>query len=413
MALEATIKDLKERRAKVWEQTKTLLDAAAGEKRDLNAEETQTYARLNAELDGLTKRAEQVQQLVEDERALAGTLDKLGVPEQRDGDAGDTTTMDEIRKWITGENGARNLDIAAGKRMGANEFRTLSKLSAGAGANTVKTSFYERLVAHMIEVSAVLQAGPTVLQTSTGEQIQVPKTTAHSTASLVAEAGTISTSEPTFGQVPLDAYKYAHLMKISSELLTDTSVDLEGYLAMQGGRAVGNALGAALVTGTGSSQPNGVATAASTGVTGATSVAGAFTFDNLMDLFYSVIAPYRSSPSCGWLVKDSTMAAIRKLKDTTGQYLWQPALTADTPDILIGKPIRTDPNVAAPALSAKSVLFGDFSQYFVRLVGGVRFERSNDFAFDSDVVTFRCIIRGDGDLVDTTGAIKAFVGAAS
>jgi HK97 family phage major capsid protein len=213
--------------------------------------------------------------------------------------------------------------------------------------------------------------------------------------------------------VPLDAYKYAMTVQVSTELVTDTSVDLLGYLAMQSGRAVGNAFGTHAITGTGSSQPNGLATAATLGVTGGAGVAGAFTFDNLIDLFFSVIAPYRNSPSCAWLMRDAALATARKLKDTNGSYLWTPAATVGAPDTILSKPVYTDPNVAAVALSARSVLFGDISQYFVRMVNGIRFERSDDFAFQNDLVTFRCILRADGDLVDTTGAVKYFIGNAA
>ena len=414
MALEAVIKDLKEKRAAAFEQAKALLEAAAGEKRDLTAEENQKYTAINADIDSLGKRAEQVEQLLADEKALDETfrkLDETPVEQRRDpAGAGDDS---ELRKWVSGQNPAPHFDVRSTRPMGTQEFRALSKLTAGAGANTVKVSFYDQLMAHLIDVAGLMQAGPTVLQTTTGEQIQVPKTTAHSTAALIAEAGTITSSDPAFGQVPLDAYKYATLFQVSSELLNDTSIDLEGYLAMQAGRALGNALGAHLITGTGTSQPNGVITAATTGVTGGAGVTGAFTADNLIDLFFSVIAPYRNSPSAAWLLKDSTLAAVRKLKDSTNQYLWQPSLQVGVPDTLLGKPTVTDPNVAAPALSAASVAFGDFSQYFVRLVNGIRFERSVDYAFNTDLVTFRAILRGDGDLVDTTGAVKKFVGNAA
>jgi HK97 family phage major capsid protein len=177
----------------------------------------------------------------------------------------------------------------------------------------------------MIEVSGILQAGPTVLQTTSGETLQVPKTTAHSTAALVSEGGTIGASDPTFGQASLGAYKYGFLIQPARELIDDTSVDLLGYLARESGRALGNAIGTAFITGTGTSQPAGIVTGATLGVTGGTAVVGAFTADNLIDLYFSVIAPYRSSPSCGWLMRDATLANVRKLKDTTNQYLWQPS----------------------------------------------------------------------------------------
>ena len=229
----------------------------------------------------------------------------------------------------------------------------------------------------------------------------------------MSEGAAIGASDPAFAKRTLGAYKYGVLIQVSSELLADTGVDLEGYLAMQAGRALGNAFGAHLVTGTGSSQPTGVITSASTGVTGGAGVTGAFTADNLIDLYFSVIAPYRNSQSCSWLMKDSTLAAVRKLKDTTNQYLWQPSVQVGVPDTLLGKPVVTDPNVAAVALSAKSVAFGDFSAYFVRQVNGVRFERSDDYAFNTDLVTFRALLRGDGLTVDQTGAIKVFTGNAA
>jgi HK97 family phage major capsid protein len=410
-AVSELIKRLQERRLNAWEQAKEIAERAAEESRDMTAEERQSWDNANTDIDAIDARVKQLvegeQRAKDAEEAFRAILDK---PEDRTAPHPSDGPSADLRSFLKGD-GGRSFEVRAGRPVGTEEFRTLSKLTAGAGANTVKTSFYDQLVAHLIEVSGILNAGPTVLNTSTGEQIQVPKTTAHSTAALTTEAASISASDPTFGQVPLDAYKYALLLQVSNELVNDTSVDLEGYIAMQAGRAVGNAFGAHAITGTGTNQPNGVVTAATLGVTGGTGVTGAFTADNLIDLFFSVIAPYRNSKSCGWLMKDATLASVRKLKDTTNQYLWQPSIQVGVPDTLLGKPVYTDPNVAAPALSAKSVVFGDFSQYFVRMVDGVRFERSDDFAFGSDLVTYRCVLRADGDLVDVTGAVKYFQGA--
>ena len=407
------IKRLQERRLNVWEQTKELLDTAENEKRELSAEEEGKYQGLNADLDQIDARlkdlVEAEQRTKDAEAAFAGLLAKPPATDRRGADDMNT----QLRSFFTGESGKRAFEVRPDVTTPA-DLRTLSKLTAAAGANTVPISFYNRLVQHMIEVSGMLQTNPTLLRTASGEQIQVPKTTAHSaSAGIVAEAGTLAANDPAFGQVPLDAYKYGFLLQVSHELVNDTGVDLVGYLSMQAGRALGNGFGAHLVTGTGTNQPNGVVTAATLGVTGAASVVGAFNTDNLIDLFYSVIAPYRNSASCAWMLRDATVGALRKLKDTTQQYLWQPGLTAGAPDTLLGKPIVTDPNVAAVALSAKSVVFGDFSQYFVRQVEALRFERSDDFAFNTDLITYRAILRGDGDLVDTTGAIKYFQGNAA
>lgn len=423
------ILELRETRKGQHAELIALLEKAADEKRELTVDELATEERLNKALteSGRTvidaesrskNLAEAEQRQVEAEKAFEALLKGAdlrglpGGPKGRD-ETGTADEMTQVRSWLTGQSGKRAFEVRAGKPMGPEEFRVLSKLTAGAGANTVKTSFYEKLIAHLIEVSGIMQAGPTVLNTSTGEQLLIPKTTSHSTAALVAEAGTIGASDPVFAQAPLDAYKYALLLQVSHELANDTSVDLISYLAMQAGRAVGNAFGSALAIGTGSSQPQGVVPVASVGVTGGAGVAGAFTADNLIDLFYSVISPYRSSQSCAWVMRDATVASVRKLKDTTGQYLWQPSVQLGVPDTLLGKRLITDPFIPAVALSARSVLFGDFSQFYVRMVESLRFERSDDFAFNTDLITYRCILRGDSELVDVTGAIKAFVGNAA
>lgn len=401
------VKRLQERRNNVWEQAKGLLDAAESEKRDLTAEEEQTYQRLNADLDAIDARAKDMadaeQRTKDADEAFRALLAKPETQERK-GTEGDS----ELRRWARGE--MRGFDVAAPASV---SFRDLTKGTATAGGNTVPTTFYGQLMAHLIEVSGLMMAGPTVLNTASGETIEMPVTTAHSTATLTPEATALTESDPAFAKRSLGAYKYGVLLQISSELLSDTGVDLEGYLSMQAGRALGNSFGADAVTGNGSSKPTGVMATATTGKTGATGAVGAFTADDLIDLYYSVISPYRNSTSCGWLMRDATLGAARKLKDLQGQYLWQPSIQVGAPDTLLGKPVHTDPNVAAVALSAKSVAFGDFSQYFVRMAGGVRFERSDDYAFNSDLVTYRAIIRADGLLIDQTGAVKAFAGGAS
>lgn len=408
-------KRLRDRRQNVWEQAKELADRAADENRAFDASEQGTWDALNEELDKLDKRIKSVLDGEKRAKEADDAFDALsGKPAARSNSAGNAMrggTDEQLRSFLSGAPGApRAFDVTP---TGAVDFRTLSKLTAGAGANTVPTSFYNRLVAHLIETAGLMRTNPTVLNTNSGETIQIPKTTAHSSAAIVTEGATIAASDPAFGQLSLGTYKYGTLMQVSRELLADSGVDLEGYLAMQAGRALGNQFGANLITGTGTGQPRGVVVDATLGVTGGTGVVGAFTADNLIDLYFSVIAPYRASSSAAWLMKDSSLGNARKLKDGSGRYLFEPASSLDAPDTILGKPIITDPTMPATATTAKSVLFGDFSQYFVRMAGGIRFERSDDFAFNTDLVTFRALLRGDGALVDLTGAVKYFAGGAT
>ena len=413
---------LRDRRQNIWQQMKELATRGTEENRSFTAEEQGQYDGLNGELTELDKRIKAALEI----EVRAKQTDELFAqverkPVTRDGRPGDETAS-ELRAFLRGAPGAPKFYEVRPSPGTPIEFRnTLSKLTAGAGLNTVPTAFYDRLIAHLIQVSGLLQAGVTVLNTESGETIQVPKTTTHSTASLVAEVASLPTSDPVFGQISLGAFKYGILIQVSRELVDDTGIDLEGYLAMQAGRALGNAVGSDLILGAGGTTPTGLTTVTTLGVTGPTGVTGGFGAqstagtggDVLINLFYAVIAPYRASASCAWLMRDATMANVRLLKDSTGQYVFQPSLVAGTPDTLLGKPLYSDPFMPAVALSAKSVVFGDLSQYFVRLAGGVRFERSDEFAFGTDLISFRALLRGDGNLIDQTGAVKHFAGAAT
>jgi HK97 family phage major capsid protein len=395
------IDNLLTERARVWEQTKTHLDAVEAEGREFSGEAKETYDRHSADLASLDERIAEMGDLAkrnaaaDTARAAYGDSAPNVEPEAK---KASVTDADRLRSMVNGE--ARSM-----------EFRDLTVGSATGGGNTVPEGFYSTLMQHMIDNSAIRGTNVTVLTTDSGNDLPVPKTTTHPTAGIISEAGSLTESNAVFGQVTLGAFKYGFSTQISSELEQDTGVDLVGYLAAIGGQALANGSGAHFVSGDGSSKPNGIVTASTLGVTGATSVSGAFTDDNLIDLYFSVIEPYRNNGT--WLMADAAMAYARKLKDANDQYIWAPGLTSGDQSTLFGRPVVTDTNVADPAVDAKSVCFGDFSKYVIRDVSGVRIERSVDFAFQNDLITYRFIMRTDGDLVDTTGAVKHFVGAAS
>lgn len=410
--LHSQIKDLIDQRARAWEQAKPLNDTIHAEGRPFSAEEQEQWDRYNADIDACDARIAELDTILERERDAADArlrlLELVGNSDEQPTDApqqrAETDVSEQFRALARGE--ARSIDFKmsdAAKR----EARDLVKGTTTAGGYTVPTSFVRSLYEHMIEVSAIRQTNATILTTATGEALQVPKTTAHGTAAIVAEGGAIAEADPTFGQVTLDAYKYGILIQISHELMKDTAVDLNGYLARQAGRALGNASGTHFVTGDGSSKPNGVVTASTLGKTAAS--ATAITTDELIDLHFSVIEPYRRSAY--WMFKDATLGAIRKLKDTTNQYLWNPGLASLAPSTILDKPYVVDPNMPAMTTGLKSVLFGDFSTYWIRDVESIRFETSLEYAFNTDLVTIRALIRTDGDLIDTTGSVKHLIQA--
>lgn len=402
------LKTLIEKRAATWEQGKSLLNTVEAEARDLTAEESEQWSKITADLDEYDKRITDLDE-IEQRNAQADEVRSRyagAADEQRQGDADDSEAV-LLRQIARGEKRAHTFSGP-----GNADRRSLTKGTATDGQELVPTSFYPQLVQHLVQTSAIRRAGATVITTESGENLQVPKTTSFSTASIVGEGSQIGDSDPQFGQVTLGAYKYAFLVGVSRELIEDEAVGLAAFLAEQGGVALGRGSDAHFVTGNGSTQPQGVVAAATVGKTGAAAVAGAFTADDLIDLYYSVIEAYRVGAS--WLMSDTAIAAARKLKDpATGQYLWQPGLSAGEPPTLLGRPLHSDHNVAAPAATVRSVLFGDFSRYFIRDVRGVRVESTDAFQFDDDIVTYKFVLRTDGDLTDTTGAIKAFVGGAA
>jgi HK97 family phage major capsid protein len=392
------VKNLADERAKAWEQAKAVLDAAASENRDLTAEEAQTFDRINDELDKKDARikgildAEQRARDIEESRARAGVPGNLGGEVAADVDADEMT----VRRLLNGE-----------IRTARFEKRAITKSSA----TMVPSSVYDRIVEHLVQANIVRNYA-TVLTTNSGDSLAIPKSTAFSTASIVGEGSQASASDPTLATTTLGAYKYVVLVQMSNELAQDATVDVAGFLARQAGIAIGVATRGHMTTGDGSSKPYGIVTRASTGVTGGAGVTGAFTADNLIDLNYSVSSTYKAQPGVAWMMNSTAMSAARKLKDTTNQYLFAPGLNG-VADTLLGFPVHINDSMASPALSAKSVLFGHLPSYFIREVNGIEVAVSDDFAFDYSVRTFRVTLRTDGDLVDTTGAVKVFVGGAS
>lgn len=384
-----------ELRNRAWEEAKALLDTAAAEKRELTAEESEKYARIN---DDLNARSATIKQLQDDEAREARFVEATRDIKRNDAVAPKQDDAAVLRSLARGE--VRSF-----------EFEKRDVMTSSTGA-PVPTSFYDQIVEHMVVVGPMLETS-TMIRTAGGEALQVPRTSAYSTATLTAQGSAFSESDPTFQSfVTLNAYKYGFLVQVSREMLDDSGVDLLGFLAREAGIGIGVAVNTALTTGTDSTMPNGIVTAASSGITGGTGVSGAFTADNLIDLSYSVNSAYRRMPGTGWQFSNTGLAAARKLKDTVGQYLFQPSLQAGQPDTLLGFPVFENPDIAAPATSAKSVLFGHLPSYYVRMAGGIRFDRSDDYAFANDLVTFRASVRLDGDLPQTA-AIKYFIGGAS
>lgn len=382
------VKSQQELKANLTEQIRDVIESAEAEKRGLDAAELEKIDRIEADI---RKADETIAVAIrnEERRLEASVAAKGFVPSVSE----ERSASDVFRAMARGEE--RNYEF--------------TRAALVPSSNTVPKSFYDqvfdvaRLVGPMLETSEVIR-------TTSGEDLTIPTLTAYSTATLTAAGSALSASEPTYSSITLGAYKYGFLIQAANELVTDAGFDLASHLAQQAGNGIGYAVNNVLTLGDGSNKPQGLVPAAGSGITGGTGVAGVFTADNLIDLAYSVDGAVRRMPGAAFMANGATIGKMRKLKDTAGNYLYQ--VGVGYPDTFAGFRVIENPHVADTATSAKSVLFGDLSSFKVRLAGGIQVASSQDYAFNTDLTTWRFLIRIDSDITHSSH-VKYFAGAAS
>ena len=294
----------------------------------------------------------------------------------------------------------------------SDEERALSVGTTTAGGYTVPTDMAGEIVALFREFGVMRQIS-NVFTTAQGTTLNIPKVAGHGAAAWVAEAGAFAESDMSFGTASLSAYKAGQLTKVSTELLQDSAFDAAGLLTNKMAEALGVLLNTAYVVGDGSSKPTGITTQTTAGKTGATGQTVTVKPDDLVDLYHSIVSRYR--PRGTWVMVDASVAKVRKI--VTGisgdlSYIWQPGLIAGQPDTLLGRPVLADPDVAVMAANAKSILFGDFSGYWIRDAAGVTIQRVDELYAATGQVGFIGQVRTDGKLIDTA-AVKHYANSAT
>jgi HK97 family phage major capsid protein len=399
-----------ERRATLINQAQEIALRGVAEGRDLTIEEQTSFDQMVSEAGTILERAK----AIKDGEDRAHDLEKsFRNITGREPEA--TTTADgALGTFLRSARMGDAFDLAPVR--GAEKramLRGAEQRAMSASGGVAQDGVYGQLWQYAIAGSQLLQAGVDVINTSDGNTMPFPVATAHATTgnSTVAASAALTSSDSTITTVNSTVAKYAFLTLVPTELVQDVTFDLEGYIAMNAGRDLGRQVAkvasAAVVssfTTAGSTGPTGTST-----TLGTQSTAGQGS-DLLVDLFHSVLPEYRSSAA--WLMADPTAAIVRKLKASTGEPVWQPSLTAGDPDLIIGKPVYIDPNLPSPAASVKSIYFGEFSALKVRIAGGLRFERSNEYAFGNDQVAFRAIVRTGAVGLDPN-AVKYFVHSAT
>lgn len=256
---------------------------------------------------------------------------------------------------------------------------------------------FEHTLVEALESENIFRKLAHIINTSSGDR-KIPVVATKGTASWVDEEGSITESDDPFTQVSIGAYKLGTLIKVSNELLNDSVFDLEAYISKEFARRIGTKEEDAFFNGDGSGKPVGIFNAtggAQVGVTAAST--SAITADEVIDLFYSLGAPYRKNAV--WVLNDATVKAVRKLKDGNGNYLWQPALTSGMPDMLLGRPVYTSASVPTIASGAKVIAFGDFGYYWIADRQGRVFKKLSELYAATDQTGFVATQRVDGKLI--------------
>lgn len=383
------ILELKEKRAKAWEAAKAFLDSKRTETGLLSAEDAAEYDRMEADVVSLGKEIDRLerQALLDAELARATADPITNRPNGRiDGDEKTGRASDAYRQAFW--NSMRN-------RMSYEVQNALSIGTDSEGGYLVPDEYEKKLV-EALEDEVFFRSLATVIRTSGGDR-KIPIVTSKGEAAWIDEGGQFPESDDSFGQTSIGAYKLATMIKVSDELLNDSVFSIEQYISKEFGRRIGTKEEEAFFIGDGSGKPTGLFHSTGGAETGVTVANTNITFDDVMALYYSLRAPYRNKAV--WLLNDSTVKAIRKLKDGNGNYIWQPSVKEGEPDRILNRPYRTSIYVPEIAAGNRVMAFGDYSHYWIADRQGRSFKRLNELYATTGQVGFLASERVDGKLI--------------
>lgn len=388
--------ELREKRVQTWNAAKAFLDSHRGNDGTLSAEDDAIYNKMVDDIDRLGKEVMRLEKLealdVEMSRPTSKPLASSPVA---------TPDDDDTPKSRTGR-GTKDYNNSFWRMMRSKSVphEVLNSLHIGTDTEGgyLAPDEYERTLIEALEEQNIFRQLAHVIHTSSGDR-KIPVVTSKGTAAWIDEEQQYPESDDTFGQVSIGAYKLATMIKVSEELLNDSVFDIPSYIAREFARRIGAAEEEAFFTGDGSGKPLGILAATGGAQVGATAAAAdKVTFDEVMDLYHSLRTPYRRNAV--FIMNDSTVKALRKLKTTGGgDYIWQPSVTAGTPDTILNRPVITSAFMPTLATGNKTILFGDMGYYWVADREGRSFKRLNELYAPTGQVGFLASQRVDGKLI--------------
>lgn len=433
----ADIKTLREKVANIVTESRSKLDLITDETPVERAKEIETEVdAMLADVAGLEakiEREEKLQAVAKRAEEAAETEERAKIEAKRPGGKGSAAGVDDgevptyrqaFHQWMVSNfpnQGPISNEARAVLQAGYSDFEVAPENRAqtagtnSAGGFTVPEEMRPELIRSMLMWGPMYDPGVTFeLVMSGGNPMPFP--TVDDTANTAAantEGATLTDdggSDVTFGEKQLDAYAFdTEWVRLSLPLIQDSALAMESVLTSLLSERLGRTANAQLTTGSGSSAPHGIVTASTAGKTAAS--ATAITYDEIMDLEHSVDPAYRTSPRCGFMMNDSTLLAIRKLKDGDGNYLWQMGnVQSGIPNMINGRPYFINQAMASIATGQRTILFGDMNKYWVRKISGMPIVgaiQDKDFWPGIGVAGY---IRFDGELTDTA-AVKHLIQA--
>ena len=383
-----TIQELREKRAKAWDTARDFLDSKRNASGVLSEEDSKTYDALEAEVVNLGKEIKRLErhEQIDAEMRMPTSQPILGTPATPDNQTKTGTASAEYTAAFWNNIRNRNwIDVRNDLQVGTDT----------EGGFLVPDEFEKKLIS-ALEEENVFRPLATKIQTSSGDR-KIPVITQKGEATWMEEEEAYTLSDDAFGQISLSAYKVGTAIKISEELLNDSVFDLPSYIAKEFARRIGTKEEEAFLIGDGKGKPTGIFAATGGAENGATTTGAAITFDDVIELFYSLKSPYRKKAV--WVLNEQTVKALRKIRDNTGNFIWQPSVSAGLPDTILNRPYVTSVYAPTIAAGAKAIAFGDYSYYWVADRQGRSLKRLNELFAMNGQVGFLASQRVDGKLI--------------
>ena len=376
-----TIKELIEKRAKVWETAKSFVDTHEDKNGLLSAEDTATYNKMEKEIEDLTSAIDRQRRAEQREADLSKPLNS-------------PLTSRPYKETQTEKKSGRATDEYKNAMLSAmrSNFRNISNVlqeGVDSDGGYLDPEEYDSRLIDVLEEENIMRSLATTITTSGQHKINIAAT--KPAAAWIEEGGALSFGDATFDQIYLDAYKLHVAIKVTEELLYDNAFNLENYIITQFGKALGNAEEDAFLNGDGKGKPIGIFDSKGGGNVLGTLTA-AIKSDDMLDLVYGLKRPYRKSSS--FIMNDSTLALLRKLKDNNGAYIWQPSYKENEPDRVLGYAVNTSPYAPTNAIA-----FGDYSYYNIGDRGSRSFAELRELFAGNGMVGFVAKERVDGKLI--------------